>query len=92
MDKCLAQRESYDFHRISTTETRNKATTLIGRRKNEHIYANTFNNLDYLFTEHEMIWMCFYTAEPTESVVCFKYYKFVTVTNIFLSKLKLTVN
>lgn len=63
----------------------NKTTTLIGRRKNENIYANTFNNLDYLFTEHEMIWLCFNTAEPTESVVCFKYYT-------FLSKLKFTVN
>lgn len=78
------------FHPISTTETRNKTTTLIGRWKNENIYANTFNNLDYLFTEHELIWLCFKSAESRETVVCFKYYKFVT--KIFLSKLKLTVN
>lgn len=42
----------YDFHPISTTETRNKKTTHIGRRKYENINANTSNKLDNLFTEH----------------------------------------
>lgn len=88
MDWCPAQRESYDFHPISTTETRNKTTTLIGRRKNENIYANTFNNLDYLFTEHEGCALNPLNREKLSFVT--KYYKFVT--NTFLSKLKLTVN
>lgn len=44
----------YDFHPISTTETRNKITTLICWRKNENIIndTNTSNELAHLFTGH----------------------------------------